>query len=43
MEIRETLDSTFSLSVLNSGNIPGDKEDGNIMPAFIDNQGKMWF
>lgn len=33
MEIRETLDVTFFLSVFNSGTTPGDGEDGNIMLA----------
>lgn len=35
MEIRETLDNTFFLSVFNSENIPGERKDGNIMLAFI--------
>ena len=34
MEIRKTSDNTFFLSVFNSGNIPGEKKDGNKMLEF---------
>lgn len=33
MEIRETLDIPFFLSVFNSGNTPGEREGDNIMQA----------
>lgn len=33
VEIRKTSDNTF-LSVFNSGNIPGEKKDGNKMLEF---------
>lgn len=34
MEIRETLDISFSQSVFNSGNTSGERNGGNIMHAF---------
>lgn len=34
MEIGETLDNTFFLTVFNAGNVPGERKDGNTMLAF---------
>jgi hypothetical protein len=34
MEIREILDIAFSLSIVNSGNTPEERESGKIMCAF---------